>query len=163
MNCDICGKEENLFKTEIEGSLLNLCLSCSRSGKVVGSIRPPPTRTEIKKQVKEDATPAYVDENREIIQIITPDYPRRVQQAREKTGMKQKDFAKMIAEKESLLHSIETGKHKPSILLARKLEKALHITLVEQHEEKHGKLVKAGSGPLTIGDILIKKRKKPTS
>ena len=158
MNCDICGREEQLYKTDIEGSLLNLCSGCAKMGKIMGAIQPPPDRKELKKKKKEEGLPAYLAEDREIIQVISPDYAKIVKQAREKRGLKQEDFAKMISEKESLVHGVETGRHEPSIPLARKLERFLNIRLVEQHEEKHGKLVKAGTGPLTIGDVLIKKR-----
>ena len=159
MNCDICGKEATLYKTDIEGSFLNLCQECAKMGDVMGEIKPLPTRKEIKKMKKEEAEPQFIDENREIIQVITEDYANIIQRGREKKGLKQKDFARMIAEKESLVHTIESGKHKPSMPLARKLEKALNIKLVEQHEEKHGKLIKTGSGPLTIGDIIKTKKR----
>lgn len=159
MNCDICGKEANLYKTDIEGSLLNLCQVCAKMGAVMGEIKPLPTKKELRKMKKEEAEPLFIDENKEIIQVITEDYANIIKSAREKKGLTQKDFARMIAEKESLIHTIESEKHKPSMPLARKLEKALKIKLVEQHEEKHGKLVRTGSGPLTIGDIIKTKKR----
>ena len=55
-----------------------------------------------------------------------------------------------------MLHKIESGHLKPDLALARKLEKALKISLVEQVE------VEVGGGPgekkkgdgLTLGDLI---------
>ena len=68
-------------------------------------------------------------------------------------GLKQKEFAKFLAERESLIHKMESGTYTPSIELARKLERQLGISLVEQKEVKTQKLEKKAS-KFTIGDII---------
>ena len=77
-------------------------------------------------------------------------------------GLKQEDLAKEIAEKESVIHWLETGRHEPSLELARKLEKFLGIRLIDEAEEgTGGGIISAESkGKYTLGDFIkIKKRK----
>ena len=68
--------------------------------------------------------------------------------------MKQEELAKKINEKESRLHKIESGHFTPSLRLARKLEKFLKITLVEQVAEDTSPLEKSKSESLTLGDFI---------
>ncbi len=69
-------------------------------------------------------------------------------------------MAKKLMEKESLLHNVESGHMKPNLELARKLEKFLKISIVEQIEleasSSTSEKKKGGSG-LTIGDMLNRK------
>ena len=151
MKCELCGSEGRLFKTLIENSELNACKECSKYGKVVAVVK---TETE-KKPRKEYRVNTFP--NKELIQIIVPDYAERIKRKREKLRLKQKEFAKKINEKESLIHKIETGQFEPNIMLARKIEKFLKISLVEQYEEEHKKTEKTKSDTFTIGDLLNKK------
>ena len=65
----------------------------------------------------------------------------------------------MLAERESVIQKVETSQLVPSMALARKLEKALNIKLVEQHEEEQfQKDVKAKASVLTLGDMLNLKK-----
>lgn len=149
MNCDMCGAEGILYKTIIEDTKLNVCKSCSKFGKVIGTIKEKEAKKEEKKaKVKEEGP------NVEIIQVIVQDFAEKIRKKREEMGLKQKDFAKLIAEKESLVHKLETGVFQPSINMARKLEKKLHLKLIEQHEEVHEKSKKEGAGKFTIGDLI---------
>ena len=95
-----------------------------------------------------------------MIQIITPDYSELIKKKREKLGLKQEELAKKIAEKESIIHKIESGQFEPSVELARKLEKFLNIKLIEQHEEVKVSLGKKGEGAATLGDVVVIRKKK---
>ena len=53
INCDMCGKEESLFKTDVEGSIMNLCKECSQFGKVISVVRE--EKKEVKKRVKKES------------------------------------------------------------------------------------------------------------
>lgn len=147
MQCEMCGKDTGLLKAVIEGTELKVCKDCGKFGKIIGRIRQEPKAKKKKKEEKEEELP-------EIIQIIVPDYPKKAKQARESLGLKQKELAKKLNEKESIIHKIETGHYKPSIKLARKLEKFLKIKLVgeEQIEKDREKVV--SSERITIGDII---------
>lgn len=148
----MCGSEGKLFKTSIEGSELNVCKECSKYGKIIGPVK---IETTEKKQTRKSKTVSFPDE--EIIQIIVPDYSERIKKKRNELGLKQEEFAKKINEKESLIHKIETYQFEPGIKLARKIEKFLKISLIEQHKEEHKKIEKTKEDKFTIGDLLNKK------
>lgn len=128
---------------------MKLCDTCAKFGTIVTKIASP----EPKKAVKTE--PAPITRKGEFIQLIVPDFAQRIKNAREKRGMKQEEFAKSIAEKESVIHNLESGRIRPGIELARKLEKALQITLVEQVEDKKGTASTTSSDDtMTLGDLL---------
>jgi len=153
----MCGSGGYMVKAEIEGSTLTVCKNCSKYGKVISHVREATVREKRKREKVLVERP--VKTKREIIFLITNDYAKKIKDKREQLGMKQEDFAKMLNEKESVMHHIEQGKFKPSIYLARKLEKKLSITLVEQHEEDHSKIIKPSSEGFTIGDFIKIKKK----
>ncbi|MBS3122666.1 TIGR00270 family protein [Candidatus Woesearchaeota archaeon] len=160
MLCEMCGKEGELVKADIEGAELIVCRACAKFGKIISIVRPPLSKQE-KKARDENTESKPVDKlKREIIQLINDDYPQLIKNAREKMGLKQQELALKIAEKESLIHNIESGKFLPSIVLARKFERFLKIKLIEQHEEteedSRGKASKQTA--LTIGDMLNLKK-----
>lgn len=154
MACDMCGSEERLYKTSIEGTILNVCKECSKFGTIIAEIKPV-EKVKLKKVKKIEIEP-----EKEIIQIVTEDFAGKIRNKREKLGLKQEDFAKMISEKESVVHKLETGEFEPNLELAEKLEKRLKIKLIEEYEEEHKKTEKIDTGITTIGD-LIKIRKRP--
>ena len=76
-------------------------------------------------------------------------------------GLKQKELAKMLAEKESVIHKLESGNIEPSLNLARKLERQLRIKIIEQHElgKEDNHKYKSKRTVLTIGDLISVKKK----
>jgi len=156
MKCEMCGNLEAINIVDIEGSRMSLCQGCSKMGKVINRIR---TQTSQRRAQPIQIRQQIRQEKEEPIELINKDYGKLIKSAREKRGMKQEDFAKLIHEKESVVRHMESGEHKPSIALARKLEKYLNIKLVEQYEEKF-KAGKAQDDTMTIGHIMIKTRKK---
>jgi len=116
-NCEICGEERDLVKAIVEGSLLDICNNCIKFGNAV-----------VVKEIKKEEKPIKKTVN-EVINIITPDYPKLIKEAREKLNLRQQELASKINEKESIIHKLETGNMQPTILIARKLEKALNIKL----------------------------------
>lgn len=154
IQCDICGSEEKLYRTEIEGTTLNVCSSCAKYGKVIAPLEPEAKeKPELKRFIK-----VAEEQKKEIIHIIVSDFPKKIRRKREQMNLTQKEFAKRIAERESVVHKLETGELRPSLKLAIKLEKLLKIKLIEEYEEKHE--VKQGTGPaeLTLGDMLKLRR-----
>ena len=156
MQCEMCGSDEQLFKTNIEGSILNVCKTCSKFGKVISTVKPP---EQVKKEEKQQRKHVARAAEPEVVYVITPDFAKRIKKKRESLGLEQKKFAKLINEKDSIVSKLETGAFEPNIKLARKLEKFLHIKLVEEYrEEQKAALVKAKKG-VTIGDVVkLKKR-----
>jgi len=149
----MCGKETSLFKAIVEGTELKVCDKCAKFGKIVERIRPA-AKPKRKKDEKEE------EEGPETVQVIVPDYSKKVKLARESLGLKQEELAKRINEKESIIHKVETGHYEPNIMLAKKLERFLKIKLVEEHQlekTKAQKKVAAAEG-FTIGDVIKLKR-----
>jgi len=144
--CELCGKDTPLFIAVVEGSKLNVCINCGKFGKV---LRMPPVAVQKNAPVAEASEP---------VEVVVTDYALLIRTAREKSGMTQKDFARSLNEKESIIQKIENGVFVPPILMARKLEKLLKIKLVEVEKEDEVSKEKRASGPLTIGDILNVKK-----
>jgi putative transcription factor len=147
MQCDMCGKDGFLKRMKVEGTVMNVCQDCSKFGvPVERTALSYPRRTQRKERV-------------EVVEFVVNNYAEIIRNARNKTGLKQEDFARQINEKESIVHKIETGHFSPSLKLARKLEKFLHIKLVERESSEPLKVnTKAeGIGGFTLGD-MIKKR-----
>lgn len=150
----MCGKESDLFKTIIEGSELNVCKNCSRYGKVLRSVRHETYSPINKEHIR--IVPANEKEER-----VVSDYNQIIKQKRERFNLTQEQLSKRLNEKESLIQRIESGHAKPSLKVARKLEKFLGIKLIEEFENKKLDLNKTKSGPMTIGDLIkIKKVSK---
>lgn len=155
MQCDMCGSEQRLFKTNIEGTILNVCGECAKFGKIISAIKIPE-----KIKPKKNIIITKADPEPEIIERIVDNFAEKIKAKREKLGLKQEDFAKKISEKESIIHKLETGEFQPNMELARKLEKALSIQLIEEYEEEYKAAAKTSSETPTIGDLIrIRKRK----
>lgn len=157
MPCDMCGADSQLVLAEIEGVKLQVCITCARFGKVLKMIPKP----EIKKKAaaKDAEKPEETAAPPEPEWVLVKDFAERIREKRESLGLKQKEFALKIAEKESLLHKIETGSFTPGIDLARKIERVLGITILEKTEQFEAELPKAKDSALTLGDIIAVKKK----
>lgn len=145
MQCELCGKDTELFAAMVEGTQLKVCANCGRFGKVLRKV-----------QLPESRKPVSVNREPVIFEQIVSDYALKIKAAREKRGLTQEDFAKLVTVKESLIHKMETGHFEPPIDIARKMEKILHVTLVEMSQESSVIQQKKEERPegLTIGDIL---------
>ncbi len=162
--CELCGKKtEQLIKVKIDSTTMNVCKECSKYGKKIETPKTNFFRGGFRNRNKndKDATEEFVVKN----------YGTLIREARERQNLKPEDFAKKINEKESLLRKVESGNHKPSIPLARKIEKFFHIKLVDSRSvskthEEFEKVNGSGSGEekgnsgLTFADILKNAMKK---
>lgn len=155
--CDMCGKEEQMYRIEIEGSKLNVCKHCAKYGSIISQLK-----KEQKKQKKRKEVNDIREEepNKQIIYMVMGDFAKKIRKAREMLGLNQEDFAKKLSEKESVIHKLETGDFKLSLKLARKLEKILGISLIESYEEKEDDFKKERAEEFTIGDIISLKKRK---
>ncbi len=169
--CELCGREipdERLCRTVmVEGVVMTVCPQCyNRLMKKRGvptqrtfsthslatqkprPIKPRPPR-RIPRRILED--------DYEVVE----DYAKRIRRARQRLGWTQKVLAQKVREKENVIKRIEAGRLKPSIELARRLEKVLGITLLEPiaDEVEFDYKSRKGDDYFTIGD-LIKIRKE---
>lgn len=149
-NCDMCGSMKSLVPAFIEGTTLQVCADCAKHGKILPKPVLPSEQPAATQRARQRAD-AAMDE------VLVDDLARRIKEARERQNLEQKDLAKRVKEKASVIHKIESGHMKPPLALARTLEKVLHITLVQAYTPP-GKLTSSSGSSLTIGD-LVKVRK----
>jgi len=160
MNCDLCGKGSDLIKAEIEGSFLNVCGKCSKFGRIV-------EENSFMKSVYEKEKTVFLNKQkdkkvekkeREFVDTVVSDYFARIRKARESLRLTQKELGEKIAEKESIIHKIESGLMEPNLKLAKKLESFFKIKLIEIYEEGKIKKIDFKSDKLTIGDLVDMKK-----
>mgnify|MGYP001558703136 CR=1 FL=1 len=143
----MCGKDSGLVNAVIEQVEIKVCSGCARFGTVRESNELPQFRSR-KAEHKEPG-----------LKIVS-NYASLLRQSRERQGLTQEDFAKLLQERESIVAKWEQGRMQPSVEIARKLEKLLSISLIEEDIELSvvNKKSSASDG-FTLGDF-IKVRKK---
>lgn len=151
--CDICGRKQVVAQILLEGAKMFVCANCSRSGKIIhrfedsASGMPQPIVTSNPKELTDEE---IVENPGKLIRI-----------AREKTNLTIIELAKKISEKASYVDAIESERVSPSLEIAKKLEKELHIKLIEKGG-KVGDVTISNKKfvPLTLGDMLEPKKEK---
>ncbi len=120
--CELCGRKiSTAYIIEVGAAHLRVCQKCAEGKKVVA----------IEKAEKEASImqkPVHKQNDAEMPELIE-NYGNAIRNARNRMQLPLKVLAEMINEKESLLLRIEENKAMPSLELAKKLEKALHIKL----------------------------------
>lgn len=152
----MCGKEGNLCKAIIEGAEMEVCNDCAKLGRKV-------TQEYNEKERKIFSKPYVKPVKRLYEEIISKSvvegYGHLVKNKREKLNLKQEELAKKIAEKVSVIHNIESEHLEPNIKIAEKLERCLHIKLIEMvSEQKYEKTTNIMDRELTLGDMIKIKR-----
>ena len=141
MDCELCGVKDAHRVALVEGIKLILCDRCVKTGR---EVRETPVFTKsgitIKKKPRAEDT-------------IVSDYAVQIKKARQRRGIEQKDLARELNEKQSIISKVENGSMTPTIALAKKIERFLGLTLVEKTEQGEFKSDVAGDG-LTLGDVL---------
>ncbi len=134
--CEICGRSQSsLNQIDINGIIFNSCNDCSSLGQIV-------KKTDSERRTYQQTGRAYSQKRMEKQMfnelkadsgdgIVCDDFADIIKFARQSRGLKQKDVAKIINEKESIIHSIETGKYMPNLKLAKKLEKFFNVKIIE--------------------------------
>ncbi len=167
MNCEICGIEikGEPYKTKIDNSVMATCKECSRYGKVQSKPQPPKPKSPKRRIVnnaprQNNNKKVYSRRSKEEDFEIVEDYAKIIRQKREIRGLTQKEFGAQLYERESVVHKIEQGKMVPDIKLARKIEKLLNVTIIEElNSDEKEFLDPRQFKEATIGDIAIIKRK----
>jgi putative transcription factor len=144
VECILCGKKtKELVKVEVEGAEIEVCKNCALTGNFKTK-----EEEKIYQPIKRKAI-LPISEDFEFIQ----NYGEIIKKAREAKGLSRKEFAKIIAEKESMIKRIEEERAIPYEKLKEKIEKFLGIKLLQKYEEKIKRKEKTES-ELTIGDVV---------
>jgi putative transcriptional regulator len=61
--------------------------------------------------------------------MVKVEFKNRIREVRKKKGLKQVDLARIVGVFQSEISEIECGRRKPSIYLAKKIAKALGVSL----------------------------------
>lgn len=122
--CELCGHQTFEKKmVVVDDTVFNVCIACSKRGKPY--ILP---QISVKKKkllvVKPQKKIGLSDET-----ILTPNFARRIREARMKMGLTHEQLGMKMNEKAQLLKKFETGALKPDEIFAKKLERYLGIKL----------------------------------
>ncbi len=141
VNCELCGKETELQKANVEEVIVHVCPNCIKYG----------TPIQEKKQIF--ITPS---QREDIIEDLREDYAKIIKQQRTEQGLSQKEFAQKLSQKESFISKIEQGSLHPTLEVAKKIERILGVSLTTRI--LNSKLSKETSPEVfTLGDLLKKK------
>jgi len=157
--CEMCGREldqREAKKAMVEGSLLILCPSCYQRLSKHSVVKEAPDKTTQKKEkARAKQAPVRPPSRKAEEYEVVEDYAVRVKSAREKLGWSQEVLAQKVGESVNTIKRIESSKLKPSIELAKKLEKILGVKLLEPIVEEIGEAHTMSRGEyLTIGDLI---------
>ncbi|HLD06837.1 MAG TPA: multiprotein bridging factor aMBF1 [Candidatus Nanoarchaeia archaeon] len=143
-SCELCGTPGETVRALVESVEVRVCTSCTAYGEILSS-HPLPARNQ--------PVPAAQRQ----LHVIVPDYAARIKASREKLGLSQEAFARLLNEKRTVIHVLEVGKVAPSMPLARKLERILKIRLIEEYQETSVPR-QQHTASFTLGDFIkIKK------
>jgi len=149
--CDICGNGPVKAQILLEGAKLLACARCMRSGKIIHRFH-----EDQPKEIPQKRSSVAPSEE------IIVGYGKIIRSAREKAKLPISVVAERIREKESYLHAIENERLKPTLSVAKKLEKELNIKLIEKVEDSTAPSVPLSgkfSEP-TLGDMITSKKEK---
>jgi len=151
--CELCGKPitGRPIRSVVDGVEMILCIDCylklSKGGRARLAKAPPNVKA---------ATGRLAQKRARIKEVydLAEDYYERIRRAREDRGWSTATLAQKLRISESLLRKIESGKVKPSIDLAKRIEKLLKIKLLEpviEEESYYG----YDQDYVTLGDIVV--------
>jgi putative transcription factor len=152
--CEVCGREiaGKPIEAEVDGVQMYLCASCFEKLRSSGRARP------VRYTLRPPRAPAPARRRgrpvREIYDLVD-DYAERIRAAREERGWTTAALAQRLRISESMLRKIESGKVKPSIDLARRIEKVLRIKLLEPVVDEESYYGEDEYDYVTLGDIVV--------
>jgi putative transcription factor len=147
LSCDICGNTPVRAQILLEGAKLLACGRCMRTGKIIHRFHDDEKPSEA--PVSRPAGPATEE--------VVENYAKVIKEARQSLKLPIAVVAERISEKESYLQAIEGGRLRPTMDVARKLEKELNVKLVETVEASVGASPAASTKKFTaptLGDML---------
>lgn len=144
MECELCGRKA-LKKGKMEGVIVNVCSNCEGFCEKIMEIKEEPKKIIRKEEIQEIS--------------LDPKFSEKIKRAREKLALTREQLANKIMEKESIIVRLEQNKMRPTEKIARKLESALKIKILNFAVES---TIHKASPPkeLTLGDIVVVKKKK---
>ncbi len=156
--CEVCGARiaGRPYRALVDGVEMVLCASCYLKLTRSGRAKPVPRRQERSLRKVRPPRPRRI--TLELYDIVE-DYDERIRRAREAKGWTRAALAQKLRISEAMLRKIESGKMKPSIDLAKRIESLLKIKILEPVEiEEDEDYYSKEPGTLTLGDVVIVRR-----
>lgn len=126
VSCELCGKPATT-KARIEGVVFSVCAGCASLGN---ELREAPRSVTPRAVYSSLPTKQSFGSER----LLAVDFGSRLRSARQKKGLNEKDAARQLNIKESMLLHFEAGKMQPDDALAKKLERFYGISIYESLE-----------------------------
>jgi uncharacterized protein (TIGR00270 family) len=146
-HCEMCGKEDKLYNTLVDGAELMLCSVCSKYGEIRKKTAP----------IKFNHKPVKVEKEYKIVN----NFAKILKTERNLKGMTQEDFAKFLNVKHSIYQKWENDTLKPNIARARDLGKLLKKNFVEEDQKVDFNFKTNSTEKACLGDLVkIKVRKR---
>ncbi|MDG6929510.1 MAG: TIGR00270 family protein [Nitrososphaerota archaeon] len=132
--CEVCGGASiEPVRVEIDGATMLVCARCSKLGKPAKqpvSVPAPKNRPAgISSVYRRQATAIPEDGP-----AVREDFAEVIRNARESMNLTQEQFGMKLNEKSSVVAKLESGKLKPNVQLAKKLEHTIRVRLFEEPE-----------------------------
>ena len=148
--CELCGEVVDSTTTvRVAGSNMQACNKCKKLGKEVEEKKQNNLSYSFRKRKKEGEVELNVIEN----------YSSIINSALAKKGLNIHQLARMLNIKESTLNKYFTGKIKPDVQTAQRLEKFFEISLLEEKEAVNIEELMSNdedSSSLSLGDMIKK-------
>ncbi len=170
--CEICGREcQSTREIALEGAQLHACSRCAELGEPMHRTRKPgfgpstppksrPVSIPRPSSSTRHTSVRFRPQRRELVPV--EDFTKLIRKAREQRSWAQKEVARQLHERASVITKVESGKMAPTIKLVRKLERLFKLTLLEEAESVDLSPVPSQSS-VTLGDVVQIKRKKSSS
>lgn len=173
----MCGmevEESNMYKVNIEGTILNVCSSCysrlASKGKLLHQTQQVPDIAKTKEsslrkptsssKPTQNTSVSTISRNKGTIQPkmyenyeLVEDYAEKIRKARESLGWSQAILAEKVKTSENIIKRIESGKLRPTYDLAKRLEDVLKIKLLVPSVEEDVSKQKIQKY-ITLGEIV---------
>jgi putative transcription factor len=142
----------------IEGAKLTVCGRCALFGTSDWTPgKPAPTKTLSRSQTAPQSNPRPRMRNdvESVEQLeLVEDYGAQIRKARQRLGLSEKDLAKKMQEKESVVKNLEKMELTPDNKLIAKIRKYLSLDIVEHTDASKAQILAKPTGAKTIGDML---------
>lgn len=172
--CDICGRETQVFRYRIEGAEVIACANCGKHGILIedktssssknqtfkGAYPNLKSEKSVSPKPKEQPQQSFSGQKGE--KVLIEHYGRVITAAREKMGITRQELAKSLFIRETLLTKIEAENIRPADEVLKKIEKALNIVLFEDASETVNQFTnqQTASRSMTLGDFATIRKKK---
>ena len=155
MLCEMCGAESaSLESRKVSGSVLRVCTSCAGMGKQTSYRESVGQRAFVAQTLEKREQKTRYKEISSDEKVLVSNYGSVVRKARERKGLDHAALALKIAEKKSIITSIESENMRPNEKLIQKLENFLKINLMEEVVVSSSSYSSGKKKNLTMGDLI---------